>query len=92
MIYTDKDFVLLYAHNVPVKGDDEGVIYDLQKGRLLHIPADIVDVFNDSRKLNMGQLKKNTHLLMNPSWTSTWSTSSDKTGPLSQIILSAIRP
>ncbi|EGN58273.1 hypothetical protein Premu_0073 [Hallella multisaccharivorax DSM 17128] len=31
MIYTDKDFVLLYAHNVPVKGDDEGVIYDLQK-------------------------------------------------------------
>ncbi len=58
MIYTDKDFVLLYAHNVPVKGDDEGVIYDLQKGRLLYIPADIVDVFNDSRELNMGQLKK----------------------------------
>ena len=43
-------YLMLYAHNIPVLGDDEGAIYDLQKGRLLHVPNILVRILKECRE------------------------------------------
>ncbi len=43
-------YLMLYAHNIPVMGVDEGAIYDLQKGRMLHVPNILVSILKECRK------------------------------------------
>ena len=58
----ETEYFKLFAHNVPVKGEDRSVIYNLQKADLIYIPNsmyDVVSLFETSTVLNVKKTFKN---------------------------------
>lgn len=41
---SESDFYVLYSHNIPVRGSDKSVVYNLHKGKLVFIPNSMLDI------------------------------------------------
>lgn len=54
----DNKHILLYAHNIPIAGEDRGAIYDLQAGRLLYVPNILITILENCRKISIRDIIK----------------------------------
>ena len=52
----NKNFILLYANCIPVKGEYKSTIYDLQRGKTTDIPNDLYDFIQLFNKHSLSEL------------------------------------